>query len=59
MVAGIAAYMAGEQALHHYVTGTHWPSIFAWARIPIWIALFLLLADALVARMWHGDDDAP
>ncbi|HEY5011800.1 MAG TPA: hypothetical protein VIK61_03730, partial [Acidimicrobiia bacterium] len=59
IVAGIAAYMAGAQALHHYPTGTHWPALFAWARIPIWIALFLLLTDALVAWMWHRDDGPP
>jgi hypothetical protein len=56
IVGAIAVYMAAAQAIEHYVTGTHWPAIFKVARIPMWIALFLLLADALVERMWSRDD---
>jgi hypothetical protein len=55
LAAGIAVYMAGAQAIKHYATGTHWPAIFSWARVPTWIALFLLLIDAVVEWMWRGD----
>jgi arabinofuranan 3-O-arabinosyltransferase len=53
IVAFIALYMAGAQAIEHYATGTHWPSIFSWARVPMWIALFLLLVDATVEWLWR------
>jgi arabinofuranan 3-O-arabinosyltransferase len=56
VVVAIAVSMAGAQTLEHYPTGTHWPWIFAWARIPIWIALFLLLADAVIEWMWRSDE---
>jgi hypothetical protein len=50
IVVGAAIYMAIAQVVNRYPTGGSWPAIFAWERIPVWIALFLLLADAVVAR---------
>ena len=49
----IALYMAAAQAITSYASGTHWPSIFSWARVPTWIALFLLLVDATVDWLWR------
>jgi hypothetical protein len=51
---GVAIYMAGAQAVHHYTTGTGWPAAFAPARIPTWIALFLLLTDTVIEHMWRN-----
>jgi arabinofuranan 3-O-arabinosyltransferase len=57
IVGGIAVCMAIAQAIHHYPSGGSWPALFAWERIPIWIALFLLLADALIERKWWSNDE--
>ncbi len=57
IVAVIACYMAIAQILEKYPTGNAWPALFAWARIPVWIALFLLLTDAVISRMWREDDE--
>ena len=54
-LATVAAMLA--QAFEHYSTGTPWPAIFAWARFPVWIALFLLLADAVIGWMWRSDEN--
>jgi len=59
VVGAIAIYMAIAQAVQHYPTGGNWPALFAWERIPVWIALFLLLADAVVGRTGRTDGDTP
>jgi arabinofuranan 3-O-arabinosyltransferase len=59
IVGAIAISIAIAQAIHHYPTGGSWPAIFAWARIPVWIAIFLLLVDAVVDRTERFDEPAP
>jgi arabinofuranan 3-O-arabinosyltransferase len=55
-VAGSAACIAIAQAVNHYRAGGTWPAIFAWERIPVWIALFLLLADAVIGMLPTHDE---
>jgi hypothetical protein len=59
IIAVLAVYVAVAQAVEHYPTGTHWPALFAFARIPTWIALLLLLTDAVVEWMWRSDEGPP
>jgi hypothetical protein len=56
IVVGGAIYIAIAQAVEHYSAGGTWPAIFDWERIPIWVALFLLLADAVIGRLAAPDD---
>ena len=56
MISGIAIFMAISQLVEHYGTGTDWPGAFHYATYPTWIALFLLLVEAVVG--WNESRSA-
>lgn len=58
IVAAIAVYMAAGQYLRHYPARFDWPSFYAAARIPAWIAVMLLAADALIEIVTRISDRA-
>ena len=55
IVGAIAIYVTAAQIVHHYAAVMPWPTYFDPARIPLWIALLLLGADALIAIAWRTD----
>ena len=50
----------GQDQLDVFRPAVKWGApIFSWARIPMWIALFLLLVDAAVEWLWRDRDSQP
>jgi hypothetical protein len=54
-------YVTIEQRVNRYPAGFSWPTRFSAASIPVWIAVMLLAADALISMVWSaraepGDD---
>ena len=47
LIAGSAIYVVWVQILHNYASVFEWPSYFHAVRIPVWVALVLVAADAL------------
>ena len=59
LIAGSAVYVVWVQLLHDYASVFEWPTYFHAVRIPVWIALVLVAADALIAAVWRTDFDDP
>ena len=45
-------WMTGEQLFRELPPGFDWPTYFEGAQEPAWIAVLLLLLDAVVDRCW-------
>ncbi|MGN6695142.1 MAG: hypothetical protein ACTHN0_13285, partial [Aquihabitans sp.] len=45
-------WMAGRQLVQDLPPGFDWPTYFEAAQSPAWIAVLLLLLDAVVERCW-------
>jgi hypothetical protein len=54
LMLGITLYVAMGQAVGHYPPRFEWPGFFDIARIPAWIALILLFADAALTQPAAG-----
>lgn len=57
LVGSTAVWLTVKQILQAYPAVFQWPSYFSAARIPIWVAVVLASADALVAVVWRTDDN--
>jgi arabinofuranan 3-O-arabinosyltransferase len=55
IVTAVAVYVTLTQILRNYAAVIQWPTYFDPARIPIWIALVLLGADAIIAIVWRTE----
>jgi arabinofuranan 3-O-arabinosyltransferase len=64
LLVGTVLWMAVRQLLQDLPPGFDWPTYFEGAQDPAWIAVLLLLLDAVVERCWlrrwwpSGDPDA-
>ncbi len=52
LVLGVAVYVTVGQRLNRYPAGFSWPTRFSAASVPVWIAVMLLAADALIWIVW-------
>jgi hypothetical protein len=57
IIGATAAYVTLAQIVHRYPSEFQWAKRFTNASIPVWIALMLLAADALIASVWRTDVD--
>jgi hypothetical protein len=55
LVVGSAVYVVWIQIAHAYPPVFEWPSYFNAVRTPVWIALVLVAADALISVVWRTD----
>jgi hypothetical protein len=56
VVIAVAFGIAAAQEIRRYPRRFEWPTFFEWARNPVWIAIMLLAADALVALVTRDDE---
>jgi arabinofuranan 3-O-arabinosyltransferase len=47
-------YVVAVQLVFEIEPGFEWPSVFAGAHLLGWLAVLLLVTDAVVARLWRG-----
>ena len=59
IVAGIAVYVPLAQYIRRYPPHFDWPTYFSAATIPAWIAVLLLLADAMLNLVGRPNADNP
>jgi hypothetical protein len=57
IVGATAIGITAAQVLRNYDAVFQWPSYFNVARIPVWAAIVILAADALIAVVWHTEVD--
>jgi arabinofuranan 3-O-arabinosyltransferase len=51
--------VAAAQVVRRYPLRFEWPTFFDWARYPVWIAVTLLLAEAVLGAFVDSRDRAP
>ena len=57
LLLGITLYITLGQVFGKYPPRFDWPTFYRFARFPAWVAILLLVADALINTLWRLDID--